>query len=94
MTEKIIRDCAGFGWLVVLASLGLLFAFVAPTVTDAQGWSESQAASDALPAAIPDGPAVSPLVVSLTLERASALLDAALRLGRHHDYLAAHGRCI
>lgn len=39
------------------------------------------------PAAIPDGPAVSPLVVSLTLERASALLDAALRLERHHDIL-------
>lgn len=67
--------------------MALLFAFVAPTVTDAQESSESQAAGDALPAAIPDGPAVSPLVVSLTLERASALLDAALRLGRQHDML-------
>jgi len=39
------------------------------------------------PPRYPIGPAVSPLVVSLTLERASALLDAAQRLGRHHDML-------
>jgi uncharacterized protein GlcG (DUF336 family) len=43
--------------------------------------------AESLPAAILNPPSVSPLAVSLGLDRASAIIDEALRLGREHQML-------
>lgn len=43
--------------------------------------------SEAIPAAIENGPAVSPIVVSLPLEQASAIVEEALSVGRKEQML-------
>lgn len=49
--------------------------------------SYSFAQSEALPPAIANGPAVTPIIVSLPLEQASAIVDEALRVGRQEGML-------
>lgn len=49
--------------------------------------SHAAAQSEALPPAIANGPAVTPIIVSLPLEQASAIVDEALRVGRQEGML-------
>ncbi len=59
----------------------LALSLIAPLAT-AQSDSTEQ-----LPPAIANGPAVTPIMVSLSLEQASAIVDTALRIGRQENML-------
>jgi uncharacterized protein GlcG (DUF336 family) len=63
----------------------LMLLLLAPPVI-AQSIS-SNPESKALPAAIENGPAVSPIVVSLPLKQASAIVEEALKVGRNEQML-------